>query len=240
MDQARGLHVQLLTETSVNYGIGEYAVRKNNAANGTLYAAVVEAAFLIWLEKNSDIVEMVCYAPLFLNINDKTWTPDAIVFDSYQLYGTPSYWVQKFFIESSGALFLPTTLKTNSPDSLIASAISKGYLLTHNNQKEVGLWLSYHVKVPSQNQLTMRGIAQQVVNFGIYHENLHISINGLKSNVKHFGSKKIVLTSVDSMDENSFSKPMKVVPQQVSLENASKDMNVVLPPYSVTSFDLII
>ncbi|CAL0323346.1 unnamed protein product [Lupinus luteus] len=51
--------------------VSEYAVWKKDAGMGSLVAAVAEAAFLIGLEKNSDIVEMACYAPLFLNINDK-------------------------------------------------------------------------------------------------------------------------------------------------------------------------
>ncbi|RZB47630.1 Alpha-L-arabinofuranosidase 1 isoform D [Glycine soja] len=102
--------------------VSEYAV-KSDAANGNLLAAVAEAAFLIGLEKNSDIVEMVSYAPLFLNINDKRWIPDAIVFDSYQVYGTPSYWVQKLFIESSGATFIDSTLSTTSSNKLAASVI---------------------------------------------------------------------------------------------------------------------
>jgi alpha-N-arabinofuranosidase len=63
------------------------------------------------------------------------WNPDAIVFDSSQLYGTPSYWVQRFFSESSGANVLNTALQTNTSKSLVASAItwkdsndSKNYL----------------------------------------------------------------------------------------------------------------
>ena len=55
---------------------------------------------------------------------DFRWIPDAIVFDSYQVYGTPSYWVQKLFIESSGATFIDSTLNTTSSNQLIASAIS--------------------------------------------------------------------------------------------------------------------
>ncbi|KAE9608844.1 hypothetical protein Lal_00020107 [Lupinus albus] len=228
--------------------VSEYAVWKEDAGLGSLLAAVSEAAFLIGLEKNrhfflytllifyelcffsfitknqyfhsihflcSDIVEMVAYAPLFLNINDKRWIPDAIVFDSYQNYGTPSYWVQRYFTDSSGAILLPTTLNTNSPNSLIASAIYlKGY--KHN-----------------QNYIIIK-----VVNFGTTPQNLKISVNGLNSTVKH-GSSKIVLTSSNSMDENSFLEPNKVAPRRSLLEDAANEMNVILPPYSVTSFDLL-
>ncbi|KAI7995029.1 Alpha-L-arabinofuranosidase 1 [Camellia lanceoleosa] len=71
-----------------------------------------------------DIVEMASYAPLFVNTNDRRWNPDAIVFNSFQQYGTLSYWMQHFFIESSGATLLNSTLKANSSSSLVASAIA--------------------------------------------------------------------------------------------------------------------
>ncbi|QCD82912.1 alpha-N-arabinofuranosidase [Vigna unguiculata] len=54
---------------------------------------------------------MVSYAPLFVNANDKRWTPDAVVFDSHQRYGTLSYWIQHLFSTSSGATLLYSTLE---------------------------------------------------------------------------------------------------------------------------------
>ncbi|ESW34006.1 hypothetical protein PHAVU_001G116200 [Phaseolus vulgaris] len=196
--------------------VSEYAVWKEDAANGSLLAAIAEAAFLIGLEKNSDIVQMVSYAPLFSNMNDRRWIPDAIVFDSYQLYGTPSYWVQKLFIESTGATFLDSTLTTSSK-KLIASAI----IWENSTEKK-------------------KYLRVKVVNFGIATESLNIYIIGLNSNVQQFGSTKTVLTSTNLMDENSFLEPKKVVPQTSSLENAGKYMNVVLSSYSVTSLDFLI
>ncbi|XP_017419650.1 alpha-L-arabinofuranosidase 1-like isoform X2 [Vigna angularis] len=197
--------------------VSEYAVWKEDAANGSLLAAIAEAAFLIGLEKNSDIVQMVSYAPLFSNINDRRWIPDSIVFDSYKLYGTPSYWVQKLFIESNGATFLDSTLFTTSSNKLIASAI---------------IWENSTEK---KNYLRIK-----VVNFGTATESLKIHINGLNSNVQQFGSTKTVLASTNLLDENSFLDPKKVVPQTSSLENADKYMNVILSSYSVTSLDLLI
>lgn len=52
------------------------------------------------------------------------WNPDAIVFDSSQMYGTPSYWMQHFFRESNGATLLNSSLRSNPSSSLIASAIT--------------------------------------------------------------------------------------------------------------------
>ncbi|KAI8560186.1 hypothetical protein RHMOL_Rhmol04G0236500 [Rhododendron molle] len=79
---------------------------------------------LNWILQCSDVVEMASYAPLFVNANDRRWNPDTIVFNSYQLYGTPSFWMQRFFSESSGGTLLNSTLQANSSSSLIASAIA--------------------------------------------------------------------------------------------------------------------
>ena len=37
--------------------------------------------------RNSDIVKMASYAPLFVNEHDRRWNPDAIVFNSETAYG---------------------------------------------------------------------------------------------------------------------------------------------------------
>ncbi|XLS62051.1 hypothetical protein HN51_016279 [Arachis hypogaea] len=197
--------------------VSEYAVVKDDARNGTLLAALAEAAFLIGLERNSDIVHMVCYAPLFINKNGRySWIPDAIAFNSHESYGTPSYWVQQLFSESSGAIYLKSTLQTSS-NSIVASAIG------------------YRSSQDSKTYLRVK-----VVNFGSEIEKLRITINGLSSNVQQSRSTKTVLTSSNKMDENSFSQPNKVVPRKSALENASNNMVVSISPYSVTSFDLLV
>ncbi|XP_033142266.1 alpha-L-arabinofuranosidase 1 [Brassica rapa] len=194
--------------------VSEYAVTGKDAGTGSLLAALAEAAFLIGLEKNSDIVEMASYAPLFVNTNDRRWNPDAIVFNSSHLYGTPSFWVQRFFAESSGSTLLSSELKGNS-SSIVASAIS---------------W-----KNSSQDYIRIKA-----VNFGDSSVNLKVLVTGLDPNVmKVSGSTRTVLTSTNVMDENSFTQPEKVVPQESLLEMAEEDLTVVLPPHSFSSFDLL-
>lgn len=196
--------------------VSEYAVTGKDAGTGSLLAALAEAAFLIGLEKNSDVVEMASYAPLFVHANDRRWNPDAIVFNSSQQYGTPSYWVQRFFMDSSGATLLNSTLQTNS-SALIASAI---------------IWQN---SIDSKNYLKIK-----IVNFGSSSASLKISVDGLGLNsIQQSESTMTVLTSANLMDENSFKEPNKVVPTQKLLDNAGKDMDVVLSPYSLTSFDLL-
>ncbi|XP_006398960.2 alpha-L-arabinofuranosidase 2 [Eutrema salsugineum] len=195
--------------------VSEYAVNKTDANNGNLLAALGEAGFLLGLEKNSDVVGMASYAPLFVNTNDRRWIPDAIVFNSSHLYGTPSYWVQQFFKESSGATLLNSTLIGNS-SYVQASAIS---FQTNG--------LDY--------------IQIKAVNIGKKSVNLKVSVTGLDSSItKLYGSKKKVLTSANVMDENSFSNPKMIVPQESWLEMPEEeDLMVVLPPNSFSSFDLL-
>lgn len=202
--------------------VSEYAVNGPDAGSrgfrGSLLAALAEAGFLIGLEKNSDIVEMASYAPLFVNENDRRWSPDAIVFDTYRQYGTPSYWMQHFFKESNGAILLQSTLQTNFSSSLIASAI--------------------HWQDPKDADNYLR---IKAVNFGSSNVSMKISIDGLDKNLlQSYGSKKTLLSSNNVMDENTFQEPRKVVPWQSQLEYADTHMEVMLTPHSFTSFDLLI
>lgn len=106
--------------------VGEYAVTKG-AGEGNLNAALGEAAFMVGMERNSDIVKMSSYAPLFVNTNDRTWNPDAIVFDSASSYGTPSYHVQQLFGSNKGDVVLPVTLEAaGSADAAVQQSIQGG------------------------------------------------------------------------------------------------------------------
>jgi alpha-L-arabinofuranosidase len=93
--------------------VGEYAVTQG-CGQGNLRAAVGEAAFMTGLERNSDVVVMASYAPLFANVNYKKWNPDLIDFDSSRAYGIPSYYVQQMFGANRGDVVLPVTV--TAPD----------------------------------------------------------------------------------------------------------------------------
>ncbi|RYG34097.1 DUF1080 domain-containing protein [bacterium] len=88
--------------------VGEYAVTKG-AGTGNLNAALGEAAFMIGMERNSDVVTMTSYAPLFVHAEDRAWNPDAIVFNGLDAYGTPSYWNQWLFSRNGRGTSLPVT-----------------------------------------------------------------------------------------------------------------------------------
>ncbi|KAI3672526.1 hypothetical protein L6452_38615 [Arctium lappa] len=198
--------------------VSEYAVTGKDAGSGSLLAALAEAGFLIGVEKNSDVVDMASNAPLFVNANDKRWMPDAIVFDSYRAYGTPSYWMQRFFSMSNGATLLISTLQSNSSNSLMASAI----------------W--FQNPVDNNNYLRVK-----VVNYGSNKVNLEIAIQGLDPNlIDYSGSTRTLLSSTNVMDENSFQNPTKVSPVQTSLKKSRNDISAILSPKSFSCFDLLI
>jgi len=117
--------------------VGEYAVT-SGAGLGNLRGAMGEAAFMTGLERNSDVVIMACYAPLFCNANHKRWPINLINFDSARSYGLPSYHVQKLFSEHRGDVVLPITLEaplaTSSPKG---GAIGVGTWATQAEFKDV-------------------------------------------------------------------------------------------------------
>ena len=65
----------------------------------TFKAALGDAAFMTAMERNSDLVLMQCYAPLFARIDPGgvAWRPDLIGFDALNVFGGPSYYAFKMF-----------------------------------------------------------------------------------------------------------------------------------------------
>jgi alpha-L-arabinofuranosidase len=94
--------------------VGEYATYSGYGTYGNLSAALGEASFMTGMERNSDIVQLASYAPLFANVNDMQWHPDLINFNNHQVFGTPSYYVQQMFSQNRGDLVLPVSVTTSN------------------------------------------------------------------------------------------------------------------------------
>ncbi|MEO8078731.1 MAG: alpha-L-arabinofuranosidase C-terminal domain-containing protein [Acidobacteriota bacterium] len=76
-----------------------------------MQAAIGDAAFMTQMEKNSDIVVMNCYAPMFVNVNPgaRQWRPNLIGYDGLRVYGSPSYHAIKMFSSQIGDRILKAT-----------------------------------------------------------------------------------------------------------------------------------
>ncbi len=113
--------------TDVKVFLGEYASKTN-----TMLSALAEAAFMTGLERNGDIVELACYAPLFGNSTQNQWLPDMIFFSNDSLYLTPNYHVQQLFAGNAGNRYLETALEyvENTEKTGLSGGIGLGSWMT--------------------------------------------------------------------------------------------------------------
>lgn len=83
--------------------VGEWATREGSPTPN-FGAALGDAAFMTGLERNSDVVIMAAYAPLFVNVNPggMQWSSDLIGYDALNSYGSPSYYAQVMFASCLG------------------------------------------------------------------------------------------------------------------------------------------
>ncbi|KAL4917688.1 glycoside hydrolase superfamily [Aspergillus aurantiobrunneus] len=112
------------------YFIGEYA--QSEAEWPTMRGAVGEAVYMIGLERNSDLVKMAAYAPLFQLVNGTQWEPDLIPFTQSpdMVIETPSYYVQQTFSVNRGDTILPVTSDTAfGPVYWVASSNAAGVIV---------------------------------------------------------------------------------------------------------------
>ena len=74
--------------------VGEFA---NNRANNAYSSALAEAAYWTGLERNSDMVVMAAYAPLFCKKGFNKWDSNLIWFDNRGMWRSTNYYYQKLF-----------------------------------------------------------------------------------------------------------------------------------------------
>lgn len=128
--------------------VGEYASTGN-----TLFNALSEAAYLTGIERNGDIVDMTCYAPLFARNEVGGWRPDLIFFDNRQVMLTPNYHVQQLFGRNKGDVYLantfevkdawkPTTITGGLGIGSWSSAIEVEQLAVNGRKLDVSKWKS--------------------------------------------------------------------------------------------------
>jgi alpha-L-arabinofuranosidase len=91
--------------------VGEYSDKENSTEVGDLLCAIGEAAFLTGCERNSDIVISTAYGTLSENLNLGNWFPNLYYNNSVSCFAIPSYYMEKMFVENTGDVVLPYSLK---------------------------------------------------------------------------------------------------------------------------------
>jgi alpha-N-arabinofuranosidase len=204
--------------------VGEWATREGDPTTN-LNAALGDAAWMTGMERNSDVVKMQCYAPLFVNVNPNgmQWKSDLIGYDAISSYGAPSYYAQKMFSNYLGNTLIPASAK-NIPS-----------ITWQQPKKRTG-------EVPPAKQVAtlfysatrnseIGSIYLKIVNTADVAQIVHIDLDGVKS-VKPQGVS-VVLTSGDAKDTNSITEPTKIVPVTTKINGLGLNFTQTIAPLSV-------
>jgi alpha-N-arabinofuranosidase len=106
-----------------------------------LKAAIGDGVFMAAMERNSDLIKMQCYAPLFVNVNPgaRQWRPDLIGYDALSAYGSPSYYVLQMFSRNLGDEILSVTPReTDTQGSATRDSKTGEIILKLVNPKPTG------------------------------------------------------------------------------------------------------
>jgi len=234
--------------------VGEVAVNEGNYM-GQLYAALGEAAFLMGIEKNQDIVTLASYAPLFENVNYRAWYPNLIRFNNHQSLGIPTYYVWKMFGQNRGEYVVRSEdeggqcsleefgfMHDNKLTEDFAISVKPGEYHRFGYEtdgKQIRLYvdgeLQKEISIPygpafvSVVTDTKDEIIIKAVNFAGDVDPVSITLD-----CQVQSDYTVTLLSGEKGDENSFEEPEKVKNITVNMHGASSEFVYEAPPYSVS------
>jgi alpha-L-arabinofuranosidase len=191
---------------------GEYAAQSVGIASpdnrNNWECALSEAAFITGLERNSDVVRMSSYAPLFGHVDAWQWTPNMIWFDNLRSYGTPNYYVQKMFSANKGTRKLMVSVdgspKNGQAELYTSAALDEG----------------------------TGDVIVKLVNTGSGSKEARINLAGA-SKVGRTGTA-FVLQSDELKGENSLDHSTKIAPVEHPLQVSGNEFSYSLLPRSFT------
>lgn len=112
--------------------VGEWATR-TGSPTPDFGAALGDAAWMTSLERNSDLIVMASYAPLFTNVNPggMQWATDLIGYDALRSYGSPSYWAQVLFAGHIGDHTVQSAASGVNPRFFWSATVSSSEKILH-------------------------------------------------------------------------------------------------------------
>jgi alpha-N-arabinofuranosidase len=190
--------------------VGEWATREGSPTPN-FQAALGDAAWMTSMERNSDLVIMHSYAPLFVNVNPggMQWKTDLIGYNGLESYGSPSYYAQVMFANHIGNVTPRSVLKADEK-LLLPYSVSR--------QTETGK------------------VFIKVVNPGAEAHAVTIKLIGA-SKVQGEGSA-ITLRAADPDDTNAITEPTKIVPVTEPLQNVASSLAYTFPAWSITILEI--
>jgi alpha-N-arabinofuranosidase len=215
--------------------VGEWATREG-APTTNLNAALGDAAWMTGMERNSDLIIMSCYAPLFVNVSKDSstgkrawqWDSDLIGYDAINSYGSPSYYVQKLFSHYLGNKIVPVTV-ANIPTQKMP--LSKRDSAEGKAQKSVPT-IFYSATIND----TTGTIYLKIVNTTAKKQTVKINLDGI---AKVAPAATLVVVKGNKPDEtNSINNPENIVPVTENIKGIKKSFSRKLDAYSVSIFEI--
>ena len=162
------------------------------------------------MERNSDLIVMSCYAPLFVNVSPggMQWRSDLIGYDTVSSYGSPSYYAQSLFAQYLGTE-VPASSLTDGGEKFF-------YSVTHDQAKKtVDLKLVNASSDPRRVRIQISGAAK------IASEGVMMTLEGNST-----------------AETNSISSPQRIVPVKSTIHNAAASFDHTVPPYAIQVLEL--
>ncbi len=202
-------HYDNVSRSGPKIFVGEWATREGDPTPN-LEAALGDAAWLTGLERNSDLVIMASYAPLFVNVNPggMQWATDLIGYNALTSYGSPSYWMQVMFSDYLGTEVVQSTLANAGP---------RVYTSVTRNQKLHKLYV-------------------KVVNATSDAKAVKISLEGVSKVAPQ--ATLVTLSGKTPNATNSVTNPRAVVPVTHTITVAGTKFVENFAPYSVNVLEL--
>jgi alpha-L-arabinofuranosidase len=189
--------------------VGEWATREGEPTPN-LESALGDAAWLTGLERNSDLVIMESYAPLFVNVNagGMQWESDLIGYDALTSYGSPSYWTQVMFAAHTGTEVVAATF-TNAGPRIAAS-------VTRDEQR--------------------RKIFIKLVNGTSDTQDVHFALDGAEGLKRQ--ATLVTMSGKSPNATNTITSPDNIKPVERTIKIAGPKFEYSFVPYSVNVVEL--
>jgi alpha-N-arabinofuranosidase len=189
--------------------VGEWATREGEPTPN-LEAALGDAAWMTGIERNSDLIVMASYAPLFVNVNPggMQWETDLIGYDALSSYGSPSYWAQVLFAGHLGSEVVASSLLNAGP----------------------------RVYTSVTRDAKLHKLFVKVVNASSDAQPLAIALEGVGSVKKQ--ATLTTLSGKTPNATNSITNPRAIVPVEHQIEVGGPKFEQRFAPYSINVIEL--
>jgi alpha-N-arabinofuranosidase len=189
--------------------VGEWATREGSPTTD-MGAALGDAAWMTGMERNSDLIVMASYAPLFVNVNPggMQWESDLIGYNALASYGSPSYYAQALFAEYLG---------TEVPTSSLTSESERFFYSVTRDAVKGAVYL-------------------KLVNASSVAQPVEIELAGVTTVEKT--AMLVSLSGNNPAATNTISAPTRIVPVKTPLKNSGAKFSHTVPGYSIQVIEL--